>query len=331
MVISTFHPQDPDSWADHVQYLKTRHRPDPDAPLEDLLSWNLNIGPLRTDDTVRVARAISQAQRRNRHAPLTGRSIVVVDGPPMAGKTYAVLSAALEQTAQALEGPSPDPLCHRPRPWVYVELLNHTGAKSIAQALARSVGALVERSATTPQYVAAIRHMAPKVGLRGYIIDDAHGMLGARNRNNSSMATALKGLITGIPATAVVTGANLRRDGIFQGTAGEQVRLSAHTWVECGDWGLPSRGATTGWERLVRQLRSHMVLPGGERQFALATTKTVRLLAEGSMGRPGLAIKWATEAATYAVLQGQALDAEALTATSQVVDPAQPDSGGGKS
>lgn len=320
--MTPFHPQDPDTWAEHVRHLHDRVAPTSDDHIDDFVDWNLNIGPLTTDDTLKVRHAVAQAQHRNRRAPLTGRNIVVVDGPPLAGKTYATLATALEQTSRAIDRPPDDPTCHRPRPWVYIEVLNHTGAKSIAQALAHSVGALVDRSAGIPQYVAAIRHMAPKVGLRGYIIDDSHGMLGARSRDTSTLATALKGLITGIPATAVVTGTNLRRDGIFQGTAGEQVRLSARHWVMCGDWLPPDGRTTTGWERLVQQLRQQLMFPDGDRQFRLGTRQGIKTLAEGSLGRPGLAIQWATEAAVYAVTHETVLDRKALAATAALVDPA---------
>ncbi|MET4079539.1 hypothetical protein [Janibacter sp. UYMM211] len=320
--MTAFHPQDPDTWAEHALHLRSRVAPTPGDPVDSFVDWNLNIGPLTTDDTHKVAHAVAQAQHRNLRAPLTGRNIVVVDGPPLAGKTYATIATALEQTRQALDRPPQDPTCHRPRPWAYIEVLNHTGAKSIAQALAHSVGALVDRSAGIHQHVAAIRYMAPKVGLRGYIIDDSHGLLGARSRDTSSLATALKGLITGIPATAVVTGTNLRQDGIFQGTAGEQVRLSARNWVMCGDWPPPDGRTTTGWERLVRQLEQQLVFPGGQRQFHLATRQSIKTLAEGSLGRPGLAIRWATEAAVHAVTNDTVLDRMALEATARLVDPA---------
>lgn len=321
--MSTFNSHDPSTWQEHIEWLQSRAKPQSGAPLDAYVEWNLGIGPLVTDDTLEVENAIVQAQQRSRHAPLGGRDVVIIDGSPLAGKTFAALSVALKQTAKAQTGPPPHPTCVRPRPWAYAEVRRQTGAAGVARSLAQSVGALVDTNRPAlADYISAIRHMTPKVGFQGYIVDDVHGMLGAGSKDSTALATGLKSLITGIPVPAVIVGADLRRDGIFQGTAGEQVRLSAYDWVMCGDWTIPDGRSTTGWERLLRELKDHLAFPGGSRQFRL-THRALRALVDGALGRPGLAIRWVTSAANYAISNESTLDHHALTMTYSDIDPAR--------
>ncbi|MFX4286698.1 hypothetical protein ACQBJO_00835 [Janibacter sp. G349] len=321
--MSTFNADDPSTWPAHIEWLQHRTKPHAGEPLETFVAWNLGIGPLVTDDTIDVENAIVRAQHRSRRAPLGGRDVVIIDGSPLAGKTFAALSVALKQTARAQTGPPPHPTCVHPRPWAYAEVRRQTGAAGVARSLAQSVGALVDsKRPSLADCVSAIRHMTPKVGFQGYIVDDVHGMLGAGSKDSTALATGLKSLITGIPVPAVIIGADLKRDGIFQGTAGEQVRLSAHDWVMCGDWKTPDGRCTTGWERLLRELKDHLALPGGANQFSLRRG-ALRALVEGSLGRPGLAIRWVTSAANYAVANEATLDHKALTATYSEIDPAR--------
>lgn len=318
---ATFHPQNPDDWDAYLDRTTTA-RPtvtgatlDADT-LDAFVAYNLSLGPIPTDDVRAIRDAIERAQLRNRHAPLHGQHVVVVDGPPMAGKTYAVLGCALEQTRAARQQPPPGPTCQRTTTWAYTEVTQHHGAASITGALGDAIGIVKDSGDRTPQYLSKIRHLAPKVGLVGYIVDDSHGILGARSRDSTSLATTLKGLITGIPATAVIVGANLREQGIFSGSAGEQVRLrSAGTWVTCAQWPPPDGKSVTGWERLAATMSERLAFPGGPEQCRLNQKAVVASLAEGSAGRPGIAINWVKEAAIHAITHESTLDGEALTAT----------------
>lgn len=315
--MTVFSAHDPDTWLEH----KPRSRPQPGDPASTFVAYNLAAGPVGTPDVRRVRAAIERAQRRNTNAPLSTRSVVIIDGPPLAGKTYAALSVAVEQTIAATHDPPPDPLCYRSRTWAYVEALNYSGSAGIAKSIATQVGAITDgRRRTTADHLEAIRHMAPKVGLKGVIIDDSHGMRGARTAaSSSSLATTLKGLITGVPATTVIIGANLQRDNILTGTTGEQVRLSARDVVMCGTWDSPTGEASDPWVRLVKEMRTKLAFPRGTEQFQLAKRSTLQLLATGSQGRAGLAIDWIKEAACHAVTHDRPLDRSALEATADSI------------
>ena len=158
--MSSFHPQRPQDW----QTFLDRDGPPSPAPtdnldaatLERFVGYTLQLGPIPTDDTVAVQNAITAAQLRDRHAPLHGQHVVVVDGGPMAGKTYAALRCALTQTRAAREAPPPDPACLHPATWAYVEVTQHHGIASIAQSLAGAGIALCRKNS-----VSASRSISP--------------------------------------------------------------------------------------------------------------------------------------------------------------------------
>lgn len=310
-----FEPDDPHSWMAYHAARKMRQRPNPRDGMERFHEWNWSAR-FFTDDTQTVKKAVEQAQFRHRHAALGSRSAVIIDGPPLAGKTDAALAVALSQTIAAHSAPLPQPYSHHLCPWAYVEAANQTGQLSVAKTIARQIRVIETGLRSAPDYLAAIRHLAPRVGLQGLIIDDSHAMKGARSASTSTtLATTLKGLITGVPTTTVIIGANLARDNILTGTTGEQVRMSAREPVVCGRWPHPDGRVITGWERLVKQARDQLALPDDTSQFRLGTRKTVLLLAEGSQGRPGRAIQWIKDAAEYAIKTGTHLDEAALEAT----------------
>jgi hypothetical protein len=68
-------------------------------------------------------------------------------------------------------------------------------------------------AATTADYLAALRKLAPKVGLRGIIIDDGHGIGAGRTRTRDCSPTSSRGIITGLPATIVLVGTGFDESG----------------------------------------------------------------------------------------------------------------------
>lgn len=262
---------DPHSWMAYQESQAHRHRPKPGDELERFHAWNWSARFV-TDDTHAVQRAIQKAQFRHRHAALTSRSAVIIDGPPGAGKTEAVLTTALHQTVAAHHAPLPHPHSHHLCPWAYVQTSIQSGQLSVAKTIAQQIGVVEGGLRSASDYLTAIRHLAPRVGLQGLIVDDSHSMSGSKSATTSTtLATALKGLITGIPAVTVIVGTDLERDNILTGTTGEQVRLSARHPIICGGWPAPDGRVTTGWERLVKQARDVLVFPEGATQFRLGT------------------------------------------------------------
>ena len=308
-----------------------------DQPLaEDVVrqfqAYNSRVGPLMTDDVIRVRRAIEQAHFENEHSSLAGQRCVVVDGPPLVGKTHAVLSVAFRETREIWNKHPPvdlDPHADsgddhdggasgervRRIPWSYIEISAASRQFGVLSGIHRFCGIPQGSRDKASDLLARLRHIAPHIGLRGVIIDDAHGIAGGRQRESALLADILKSVITGLPATVVIIGANLGLSGVLDGSLGEQVR-GRSLWTELGNWPVPSKGKPPGpWERLASNLTKHLAFPGGPAQRHLDRRSTVMAIAEGSHGRPGLAIEWVKAAANHAIAHDTVLDVVALEAT----------------
>ena len=78
------------------------------------------------------------------------------------------------------------------------------------QALGDAIGIVKDSGDRTPQYLSKIRHLAPKVGLVGYIVDDSHGILGARSRDSTSLAPGTCGAMTTSLGSSASANVNIR-------------------------------------------------------------------------------------------------------------------------
>ena len=315
-------PQDIDDWKHLV--MNQNPRPEPCCPVTDALrervdAYNQRIGTIATRDTKAVAEAIRRAHFENDHSAYGSATCLILDGLPLSGKTHAALSAAFSETKgiwSALGRQPDDCKHHRSVPWIYVEVPKLARGFSLLKAIWTFLGPPpLPRDSTTADYLAALRKLAPKVGLRGIIIDDGHGIGAGQNKESRLLADILKGIITGLPATIVLIGTGFRESGVLHGAAGDQVRLRGARWIDVGRWDPPTPARIGDWEYLARSLNDRLVLPSNAARIRLTTRGTVHALHEGSLGRPGLAIEWVKRAASYAVWNDTDLDALALEAT----------------
>jgi hypothetical protein len=233
-IIRRLMPQNRDDWPALVRASNLRPTTsvaDVTAEVKEAFNrYNQRLGPFGTHDQRQVAEAITRAHFENDHAVFGPQACVIVDGPPLAGKTYAVLTQAMKETRaiwDALPYDPEEPRHHRSIPWVYVEIPKHSQGFSILSAICMFCGAIVaerrDKNATTLGFL--LRDLAPQIGLRGVIIDDSHGIAGQVNKQARALADTLKNSITGIPATVVIIGTGLRESGVLHGIAGEQVLL----------------------------------------------------------------------------------------------------------
>lgn len=322
-------PQNRDDWPALVRAAN----PLPSTLVEDVTAevkdafnrYNQRLGPFSTQDQRRVSDAITKAHFENDHAVFGPQACVIVDGPPLAGKTYAVLTQAMKETRaiwEALPYDPEEPGHHRSTPWVYIEIPKYGQGFSILSAICMFCGAIVaerrDKNATTLGFL--LRDLAPQIGLRGVIIDDSHGIAGQVNKQARSLADTLKNSITGIPATVVIIGTGLRESGVLHGIAGEQVLLRGAAWVDVGDWPAPGVSAASNlgpWERLAASLNEHLAFPRPDTRCLLNQRPVLNRLVDGARGRPGLAIMWVKRAARHAIDTDSHLDLSALDATYQ--------------
>lgn len=315
-------PQNIDDWP----HLVMRQNPKPelggqvtDELRERVDAYNQRIGTLATKDTKAAADAIRRAHFENDHSAYGSATCVILNGLPMSGKTHAALTFAFSETRatwNALGRAPDDPQFDRSIPWIYVEVPKRAGGHSLLKAIWTFVGlpSLPPR-ATAADYLEALRKIAPRIGLRGIVIDDGHGVGQRQSEDSRLLADILKGIITGLPATIVLIGTGFDESGVLRGSAGDQVRLRGARWIDVGNWGPPNPTSVGEWERLGRSLSDRLLLPAKTATIRLTTRGAIRTLHEGSRARPGLAVEWAKRAASYAVQHDTDLDLSALEAT----------------
>lgn len=315
-------PQNIDDW----QELVTARNPKPDlgAPLTDELrervdSYNQRIGTIATRDTKTVADAIRRAHFENDHSAYGSATCVILNGLPMSGKTHAALTCAFSETRaiwNQLGRPADDPQFDRSVPWIYVEVPKHAQGLSLLKAIWTFLGLPpLPPRATAADHLEALRRIAPRIGLRGIIIDDGHGIGQRQSEHSRMLADILKGIVTGLPATIVLVGTGFDESGVLSGVAGDQVRLRGARWIDVGNWSPPAASTVGDWEHLGRGLSERLLLPNPQTSIRLTTRGAIRALYEGSRGRPGLAVEWVKRAASHAIWHEVDLDVAALHAT----------------
>jgi len=262
---------------------------------------------------------VSRAHFENDHSAYGSATCVILSGHPLSGKTHAALTCAFGETRDIWSrlGRAPDdPKFDRSIPWIYVEVPKLARGLSLLKAIWTFIGLPpLPPRATAADYLHALRKLAPAIGLRGIIIDDSHGIGERQSQDSRLLADVLKGIITGLPATIVLVGTGFDESGVLHGSAGDQVRLRGARWIDVGNWQPPSPATVGDWEMLGRSLSERLVLPSESATIRLTTRGAIRCLHEGSRGRPGLAVKWAKRAASYAVWNDTDLDVPALEAT----------------
>ena len=311
-----------DDWPALLAAARSNVRPDVHSPLSEadrdrLVEYTRRIGPLQTDDTLRVATAIDDLVETNMHAVNGSRRVLLIDGPSAMGKSQAAVSAILrasdriwQEHGQRINGTAVIP-------YVYVEV----GASGLGGALLRSIhdfcGLPVARREQADSMLARLRHLAPVLGIRAIVIDDAH-MLRTVSAQSRRLTDFLKGMLTQLPVSLVFVGAGLRDSALVRQSpsvgysAAEQIARRAQI-LKLKPW--PHDTVGDRWTRLVANLESQLVLPVGRRHGVLTSSGTLRLLHQRSTGHPGLLIDWVKTAAVHALRNDVALTAEILRAT----------------
>lgn len=311
-------PQNLDDWPALIRATNDRPRPgDRSDPVvqEEFTRYVLRLGPLMLSDMQHLFHAVDDAHLENDYSPAGPQRCVILDGEPHAGKTYSALTKAFVETRDAWDADPghDDPTRSRSIPWAYIEVPPAAQAYSVLLGILLFCGFPMPGGRTNATTLAAhLRQMAPQVGLRGVIIDDSHGIAGTDPR---LVADILKTAVTGIPATVIMCGANLRERGVFTSLAGRQV-VERATWVHAGDWVPPPKTGPVGaWAELVAHFQRAAVLPDPDAEVKLNSRAALTYLAHESLYQPGTAIRWLKRAAVHAIREQSDLDIAALKAT----------------
>lgn len=163
-----------------------------DADRRSYKAHNYAAGPMRTPDTIRIARAIEQARFANEHAPLGGRRLVVVNGESALGKTHGVVLALLEDLTRCWMPKTEDELPHR---CLYVEADPAGEGRALLRSLHHAADLPFGKSDTTSDLTARLRRLARPIGIELIAIDDI-GSPQPSGQRALDMASQFKALVT---------------------------------------------------------------------------------------------------------------------------------------
>lgn len=313
-------PHSPDDWPKLLEAPK----PKPPVPAyitpaarREFIAYNYSIGPIQTCDLRRIREAVLSVVETNEIAPLGGKRCLLVNGPAGMGKSQAVVTAMLQDTARIWASRGRRSSLGRVNPWIYVEATAAGQGRALMRAINDFPGLPFGLRDTAGELLVQLRKTAPAMGLRGIVIDDAH-MLRTADRDSRKLTDFLKSAITGLPVTLIFVGAGLRESALLRQSgagypAAEQIArrarlLDIETWAH-------RRGEPDEWSKLVVSINRLLAHPQGDAHLRLNRARAVEQLHRGSGGLIGVMIDWVKDAAAYAVTADLPLDSAALSAT----------------
>jgi hypothetical protein len=206
--------------------------------------------------------------------PLT-RRCVMLEGPSYAGKTTSTMLTVLKRDQDALKAKGRyvvHPL-HR-IPWVYVEVGENWGYKSILLQIHRFLDQPVSTAWNAETLMDKLRDVLPDHDVEGIVIDDSHML---RSRPEGHSIDGYKSLVTGLPALLVFIGLEpLKESALLIGaekedaTSAKQIYKRADLWNVVDETTAGYRRKT--WDVLVADLSPQFHLPDEQIAMMLADT-----------------------------------------------------------
>lgn len=182
--------------------------------LEAVSGWIQGVGPIETSEIREIHSLILQLLRTNSASINGARLWAGIDGPPLSGKTFATIVAALRigEHLRLTQGDDvSEPFEHIPVAVVSGDLGNTALARTLLDNIARFIGVPLP-----PSLPAAIAHLARRlreVGTLLVVVDDAHFI--KRKNGSRSLTDDLKDIVTTLPVSFVFVGAGLRSSALL--------------------------------------------------------------------------------------------------------------------
>ncbi|MFM9378806.1 AAA family ATPase [Gordonia sp. VNK21] len=174
----------------------------------EISHWIQAAGPIETSELQWIQSAMTQLLRTNSSTINGARQWLGIDGPPMSGKTFSAVVAAMRIDTQlriSQTGDVEDPFEHIPVVIVSGNLGEPALARTLLDNIARFIGVVLP-SGLSAAIEATARHLK-NVGTLLIVVDDAHFI--KRKSGSRNLTDALKDIITTIPASFVFVGAGL--------------------------------------------------------------------------------------------------------------------------
>ncbi|WP_165610280.1 TniB family NTP-binding protein [Nocardia salmonicida] len=202
-----------------------------DGDPKALATWIYGLGPIETSDIRQLEQGMWELLQANGSAPSGEREWLGIDGPSLAGKTYAAVVAMLRihdrliQSAPKREhGGIAECI-----PVIYVAD-QRAQYLSLLKAIARFADLPVARNVHADDLLDQLRNVLPRLGTRLIVVDDAHKLrrVGAAR----DLTDCLKTVVDALPVTFVFIGAGLRQSALLKRTDRSEDEYSAAHQLE---------------------------------------------------------------------------------------------------
>lgn len=180
----------------------------------EVTRWINAVGPIETSELQQIESAMMKLLQTNSSTINGARQWLGIDGPPMSGKTFASVVAAMRIDAQLRNGQPHDvaePYEHIPVVIVSGNLGEPALARTLLDNIARFIGVVLP-SGLAAAIEATAQHLR-NLGTLLIVVDDAHFI--KRKSGSRNLTDALKDIISTIPTSFVFVGAGLEASALL--------------------------------------------------------------------------------------------------------------------
>jgi hypothetical protein len=242
----------------------------------------------------------------NRHT-ISGRRGLILSGPAGTGKTTAL--TAFGKTHEAMDRQHYPGRTYDRIPVVYVTVPPAATPRMLAVEFTRFLGLPAPSRANITDVIEAACGVMIDARTSAVCVDELHN-LKITSRAGAEVADTLKYLSERIPATFILSGINLEREGLFSGTRGQQIAgrftmIRTHAFPYGDEW----QGLIAGLEEVLRLHRQQPgTLPALDRYLHQRTSGMIGSLSHLIRGAAIEAILSGTEQVTQSLLEAIDVD-----------------------
>jgi hypothetical protein len=209
-----------EGWRHFITDPQTPPDPQPDGTGDDdtRLDYHTRLTVVATSTLRQVINAGRRLSLLNRHA-VSARRGLILSGPAGTGKTTAITQLGkTHETIDRVRHPGLDDRI----PVVYVTVPPAATPRMLAVEFARFLGLPITTRANITDVIEAVCGVMNDTRTSAVCVDEIHN-LSLATRTGAEVSDTLKYFSERIPATFIYAGINVEREGLFNGTRGQQI------------------------------------------------------------------------------------------------------------